>query len=357
MVWCRMVVPLRTTGMFVCYVPTIPPWVFSKCAVAISASSRMCDHRSTLIRSFLISSASLLWWYTTIPYQTRPYHHQTHPPSFPFLHFAMTTMNLPRLILLLLVFFLVAKDGRAFVIPSLAPMPTPHTTTTLGVRNIDLPECLIFYGDKVLDEEDAGLKSLLQECRETDTALIAICQPEEHETNRNVPAFADLSFVAPTRQAPNPKDLWQAIQSTIIQPRPFGGSAGFGAKLPDPERPPMPARTVVFCKTLDETRAARFCGMRVISLEDNDLADAVVNSFDFYLDDIATPGSFWLNPPHPRDDDGNKVYVEDLIEEMEVALNDKMQNASKDTRKQNTKEDDMDDDELQRILADMAPLR
>ena len=116
----------------------------------------------------------------------------------------------------------------------------------------------------------------------------------------------------------------------------------------------MPARTVVFCETVEQTRAARFCGMRVMCFHDNDLADAIVDAFDFYLDDIATPGSFWLNPPHPRDDEGNKVYVEDLIEEFEAVKDDK-QNADQPAITRES--DEMDDDELQAILADMAPLR
>jgi hypothetical protein len=40
--------------------------------------------------------------------------------------------------------------------------------------------------------------------------------------------------------------------------------------------------------------------MRVICLQDNAVSDAVVDSLEeiISLDDIATLGSFWLNPPH-----------------------------------------------------------
>eukprot|EP00977_Amphora_coffeiformis_P019619 scaffold7349_cov173-Amphora_coffeaeformis.AAC.100 len=217
------------------------------------------------------------------------------------------------------------------------------------VRNIDLSECLIFYGDSVLDEEDDGLHSLIQECKETGAALLSISTNGETKSK----SFPDVTFLSPTREAPNPVDLWEAIQSVVIQPHPFGGSAGFGTKLPDPERHPMPSRTVVFCETVEQTRAARSCGMRVICFTDNDLADAIVDTFDFYLDDIATPGSFWLNPPHPRDDEGNKVYVDDLILEFETAGNEDKPKPDTESKAS----DDMDDDELKRILADMAPLR
>lgn len=237
-------------------------------------------------------------------------------------------------------------------------------TSLRMVRNIDLPECLIFYGDAVLNPEDAGLHSLLEECKDTETVTISISANTEDEKLEI--SFPGITFRSPTRHAPNPKDLWDAIQSVVIQPRPFGGSAGFGSKLPDPERHPMPARTVVFCETVDQTRAARACGMRVLCFADNDLADAIVDEFDFYLDDIATPGSFWLNPPHPRDDQGNKVYVKDLIDEFEMAAAAAAAAVSPTSCEENVAlslletqsdpNDEMDDDEIKRILADMAPL-
>jgi hypothetical protein len=188
----------------------------------------------------------------------------------------------------------------------------------------------------------------MEECKDTDTALLSISSNKEN----TAASFPGVSFRHATREAPNPKDLWEAIESLIIQPRPFGGSAGFGSKLPDPERNPLPARTVVFCETVEHTRAARACGMRVMCFNDNELADAIIDSYDFYLDDIATPGSFWLNPPHPRDDEGNKVYVEDLIEHLE------RDDSSKGSGSEESAAagDDTEDDELRRILADMTPL-
>jgi len=248
-----------------------------------------------------------------------------------------------QLLLFLLLFFkeVWAFVGRGIDRQKFKPL--------MMVRNIDHPECLIFYGDGVLNEEDGGLMSLIEECKETGAALISISTNKETKLK----AFPEITFLSPTREAPNPLDLWEAIQSVVIQPRPFGGSAGFGTKLPDPERQPMPARTVVFCETVDQTRAARFCGMRVMCFNDNDLADAIVDTFDFYLDDIATPGSYWLNPPHPRDDEGNKVYVGDVVLEFETFGDDDRSKPNA----ENESIDDMDDDELNRILADMAPLR
>ena len=61
--------------------------------------------------------------------------------------------------------------------------------------------------------------------------------------------------------------------------------------------------------------------MRVLCLTDNDLADGVVWNgmedgwYSVGVDDIATPGSFWLNPPQPRDDDNNRIEsIESYIE-------------------------------------------
>lgn len=247
-----------------------------------------------------------------------------------------------------LVFLLYIYRAVAFLQLRSVISPQRLSRAIAMVRNIDLPECLVFYSDGVLDGEDEGLQSLMEECKDTDTALLSISSNEENRAA----SFPGVSFRYPTRAAPNPKDLWEAIESLTIQPRPFGGSAGFGSKLPDPERNPMPARTVVFCKTVEQTRAARACGMRVMCFNDNELADAIVDSYDFYLDDIATPGSFWLNPPHPRDDEGNKVDVEDLIEQLD---RDKLIEGG-DPEGSATAGDDTEDDELQRILADMAPL-
>ena len=245
------------------------------------------------------------------------------------------------------------------------------------VRNIDLPECIVFYGDGLLAElrDDDGLRSLLEECQDTDTAVIALVDAANEKDREAITHLSEsLKGTAivtrpVTQDAPNPRDLWEAIQSITVQPRPFGRSAGFGSKLPDPERCPLPARTVVLCQTVDETRAARYCGMRVLCFTDNDLADAILDLYDyktidFYLDDIATPGSFWLNPPHPRDDDGNKVGdMETLIQRFEqqgsgdVAGNERSVDGGNEGGSSSyNNPDELGDSEIDRILADLAPL-
>jgi hypothetical protein len=104
--------------------------------------------------------------------------------------------------------------------------------------------------------------------------------------------------------------------------------------------------------------------MRVLCLEDNDLADAIVEDGGWdsiCVDDIATPGSFWLNPPHPRDDESNAVDPEQVMEMLESKSRQQHQgdaNSSK-QRSDVVLGDDslmMSDDQLRAILADMDPL-
>jgi hypothetical protein len=70
--------------------------------------------------------------------------------------------------------------------------------------------------------------------------------------------------------------------------------------------------------------------MQAICLNDNPLADAVLDLdwSSIRMDDIATPGSFWLNPPHPKDDDGNRVDVEAVIESYQQFVHQKGEGAA-----------------------------
>ena len=76
------------------------------------------------------------------------------------------------------------------------------------------------------------------------------------------------------------------------------------------------------------------------------------------MDDIATPGSFWLNPPLPKDDEGNGVNVLSIIESYRVAEG-QQQEQSLSTVKKEMEFDfdaDEDDSQLQAILKDIDPL-
>jgi hypothetical protein len=224
------------------------------------------------------------------------------------------------------------------------------------VRNIDYPEALVFYGpDFPLPMES----HLLEECRKEETPVFAIGYDTSNNNLHNKNSC--IIFREETASPPNPKDIWEAIHSIEIQPQPFGGSSGFSARLLcDPPRTPLPARVVVFCSTFQQTQAARTAGTRVISCTDNALADAVMaNVADLWLEDIATPGSFWLNPPHPKDDHGNRVDIETLL----AAYDANVTSLSLSKIEMSSDEaavaygcDTMNDDELAAILADMDPL-
>jgi len=224
------------------------------------------------------------------------------------------------------------------------------TTCCRMVRNIDQVEALIFYGTNSIfypitakehEQKKAptrmflpGVEDLIEECKRDETVVLAILGDDDDyddgATTNNGDGF--VVFGTETSPAPNPRDLWEAIHSIEIHPKGFGGSSGFGQKAPDPERSPSPAHCVVLCDTVDRCRAARYAGTRVLCLTENELADGVMNigvdadadvdataDLDYYwesinMDDIAMPGSFWLNPPHPKDDEGNGVDVLSVIQ-------------------------------------------
>ena len=247
------------------------------------------------------------------------------------------------------------------------------------VRNIDLAEAIVFYGKESLFEGSSndkkllpGVKYLVEECKRDDTAVLAILEDDGDDDvgggdddqggdgeSSLLPSL--IKVCSETQAPPNPRDLWEAIHSVVVQPKGFGGSSGFGTKAADPERAPLPKHCVVLCHTEDQCRAARFCGTRVLCLTNNDLADAVL--FDgtwesICMDDVATPGSFWLNPPHPRDDDSNAVDPEAIIHAMENLADDDgtLQGGSSKDNDSASDGEDFSDDQLAAMLADIDPL-
>jgi hypothetical protein len=273
------------------------------------------------------------------------------------------------------------------------------------VRNIDMVEALIFYGTNSMfyppdhnnnnDHDNnnnhnrkrlflPGVENLIDECKRDETAVLAIL-----DNNNDVMISAEgnssndvVIFKAKTSLPPNPRDLWESIHSIVVQPRGFGGSSGFGSKAPDPVRSPLPCHCVVLCDTIDQCRAARYAGMRVLCLSDNSIADGVMNFGDYdntstvprnfwesiTIDDIATPGSFWLNPPQPKDDEGNGVDVLSIIEEYDNIVREQQQQQQNDISDSRAsavpiddvilKNDDPEDKDqyLKDILMDMDPL-
>eukprot|EP00536_Pseudo-nitzschia_multiseries_P006114 jgi/Psemu1/239116/estExt_Genewise1.C_1260036 len=258
------------------------------------------------------------------------------------------------------------------------------------VRNIDQVEALIFYGTKSIfypttienKENDKtgtrillpGVKDLIEECQRDETAVLAILDQNDKDSSAGGKDDGTVVYRTETSPAPNPRDLWEAIHSIQIDPKGFGGSSGFGQKAPDPTRSPSPAHCVVLCETIDKCRAARYAGMRVLCLTENELADAVMNmgvgsddvgNLDYYwesinMDDIATPGSFWLNPPLSKDDEGNGVDVLSVIESYSIAEEEKKKKKEQQQNESSSNEDvsDPEDDDqyLNAILMDLDPL-
>jgi hypothetical protein len=194
------------------------------------------------------------------------------------------------------------------------------------VRNIDLPEAVVFYGADSLvnaatQEPLPGVEAMLKECQEINAAVLVLLYEEEnHATARKLEAKYGLTIhMDAVHPPPNPRALYEAIESTLISPKGFGGSSGFGTKMADPERAPLPKHVVVLAHTDDQCRAARFFGARVMSLVDNDYADGIIFDWsEIGVDDISTPGSYWLNPPFgSKDDNGNKVDIYEVMDAYE----------------------------------------
>lgn len=262
------------------------------------------------------------------------------------------------------------------------------------LRNVDLPETLIFYGfDTVIDVVTSpsqptarpGVLRLIEEAKSVDVPTIIL---SEHMTMNELseavesaePLFAKYrehnilryrssleEFVVeedgemdeddvPYRfvgagmgHAPCPAALYDAVNTITIEPKGFGGSSGFGVKNWECERIPLAQHCVVFvCSASDNNKndlldrtdgsgsisrdrctASRYSGMRVMYIEGErlscsaeDVSDGIVDTLGteqdwemVTLDDISTPGSFWLNMMQPKDPDGLTVNTEDVIKE------------------------------------------
>jgi len=210
-------------------------------------------------------------------------------------------------------------------------------------------------------------------------------------------------------RSPSPAFLMDSLNSIHIDPRGFGGSSGFGrGQWIEPRRSPMPARTVAFIagdwelkgdneKILNEQEllptvqdrcaAARAAGCRIIYIEqspDNplenenasilddiatmSLCDAVVTGYGsdnprdinpISLDAISTPGEYWLNPPNPRDDCGNAVVVDEVVEwfrlqrELDDVVGDTNCVVEGDLQDDVSEAEAMSDEEIDSILADL----
>ena len=209
--------------------------------------------------------------------------------------------------------------------------------------------------------------------------------------------------------APSPATLMDAIHTIWIEPRGFGGSSGFGVKYADAIRNPLPQHCVVFvskstddysnssnnnnnndndhtsCVTSsgsisrDRCLASRQAGMRVMYMEGEklgsctaeDISDGIVESLGtendwsmVTMDDISTPGSFWLNMAQPKDENGDRVNSFDVVEYYETLRKKKCADDSNQSHhkhdaieiENNILQDELDEDEIQKMLANIATL-
>ena len=189
------------------------------------------------------------------------------------------------------------------------------------LRNIDRCEAVVFTRDVVLGavsgELRPGAVRLISEAKEQG-ALIAILEPASrplaadspvHELLAGAPCWA-LQEDDPTIVEVN--SLREALD--VERPDGFGGSDGFGqAPGAAHGREPIAARCVVLVTTLRETVAALGAGMRAVAIPrvEGDWVDEALDgvadvcldalgddsdALALRLDDLSTPGSFWLNP-------------------------------------------------------------
>ncbi len=204
--------------------------------------------------------------------------------------------------------------------------------------------------------------------------------------------------------APSPASLLDAIHTILIEPRGFGGSAGFGTKFADAARSPLPQHVVVFVSrssddseintcserkkgaldgssgslSRDRCIASRVAGMRVVYIEDGnigsctaeDVCDGVVETLGsdsdwdiVTMDDISTPGSFWLNMAVPKDENGDRVYTSEVIDYyQQLRTKTTKDNGSfsesidDDGLIENTVTQELNEEDIEKILADLDSL-
>lgn len=180
------------------------------------------------------------------------------------------------------------------------------------IRNIDRLELLVWTASALLS---APPGRLLVEAREQGTLAVALA---DSALGGAEAAAGDLfRYVTPPPLSCT--QLSALRRSLLISPEGFGGSDGFGeqqaANLGHAHRPPLASRCVVLVTCPGECTAARSAGMRAVAIPseaggyvDEDLegvADACIDSLDeLWLDDLSTPGAYWLNPAVPTDDEG-----------------------------------------------------
>jgi len=270
--------------------------------------------------------------------------------------------------------------------PNLIPS-CRRTSSIRQLRNIDRPELLIFASERVA--ADRGAARLIGEALEVGTAVVFLCTRGGQDLGGFEKVLEDSAFrtsvqiIAPKGHPPppHPGALSALRKSLEITPDGFGGSGGFGQRAGDPPRPPLAARCVVFDDMVAGCLAARAAGMRAVAVHQAfedvpglekscDIVFATIGADedddDFVVfDDLYTPGSFWLNPAQPRDAQGNACDpdtgpISDFAETVsrdgtfDVEQGGELTDQSLEGP---GSPGDLDEEELARVLGDLAPAR
>ena len=104
------------------------------------------------------------------------------------------------------------------------PKQTWHSSSSLFmVRNIDLPECLLFYGVSerffAHYDTDGSLTSLLQECADVDTAVVVIPDTQEVDTDKlsnTLASFPVPMTLIPPTHPPRPQSTRFVLRSSWL---------------------------------------------------------------------------------------------------------------------------------------------
>jgi len=192
------------------------------------------------------------------------------------------------------------------------------------LRNIDSCEALIFSRDAAVDAESGELRSavvrLISEARDQG-ALLAVLEPSDRPIDAASPVreqkLGCWPLASAEPQTSEISELRRALQ--VDNPAGFGGTDGF-TQAPGLAfgREPLPERCVVLVTAMQEVVAALGAGMRAVAVPrtDDDYVDSALEGVaDVCLDeleevrveDLSTPGAYWLNPALPRDVSGNMV--------------------------------------------------
>ena len=196
------------------------------------------------------------------------------------------------------------------------------------LRNVDPPELIVITSASVA--EDRGAARLVAEAADAGCLATYLIHSESREEDIVYAGARSSSLGLAVHDLrgdslpppPHPAVLSTLRRSIEVQPEGFGGSGGFGQRAADPPRAPLAPYCVALVADRACALAARAAGMRSVAVhpawekqEGLEAACDVVfptlgegeDDEHVYCEDLFTPGSFWLNPASPRDEEGNSV--------------------------------------------------